>query len=68
MPFTYNRQFKQVPRVMVTAKNMHYMSSDGRKILDGTSSLYCVNVGHCRPKITEAIQRQVVEFDYAPAF
>jgi beta-alanine--pyruvate transaminase len=47
---------------------MHFISDDGRKILDGTSGLWCSNAGHCRPKITEAIQRQAGELDYAPAF
>ena len=68
MPFTANRQFKQAPRMMVAAKDMHYTTTDGRKILDGTAGLWCVNAGHCRPKITEAIQRQAAELDYAPAF
>ncbi len=68
MPFTANRQFKQAPRMMVAAKDMHYTTSDGRQILDGTAGLWCVNAGHCRPKITEAIQRQAAELDYAPAF
>ena len=68
MPFTANRQFKQAPRMLVGAKDMHYTSSDGRKILDGTAGLWCVNAGHCRPKITEAIQQQAAELDYAPAF
>lgn len=68
MPFTANRQFKQAPRMLVAAKDMHYTSSDGRQILDGTAGLWCVNAGHCRPKITEAIARQAAELDYAPAF
>ncbi|RWB07066.1 MAG: aspartate aminotransferase family protein [Mesorhizobium sp.] len=68
MPFTANRQFKQAPRMMVSAKDMHYTTSDGRKVLDGTAGLWCVNAGHCRPKITEAIQQQAAELDYAPAF
>ena len=68
MPFTANRQFKQSPRMFVSAKDMHYTTSDGRKILDGTAGLWCVNAGHCRPKITEAIQSQAAELDYAPAF
>ncbi|EXL01625.1 aspartate aminotransferase family protein [Aquamicrobium defluvii] len=68
MPFTANRQFKQAPRMLVAAKDMHYTASDGRKILDGTAGLWCVNAGHCRPKITEAIQKQAAELDYAPAF
>jgi beta-alanine--pyruvate transaminase len=68
MPFTANRQFKQQPRMLVAAKDMHYTTADGRKVLDGTAGLWCVNAGHCRPKITEAIQRQAAELDYAPAF
>lgn len=68
MPFTSNRQFKQAPRMLASAKDMHYRTTDGREILDGTAGLWCVNAGHCRPKITEAVQRQVAELDYAPAF
>ena len=68
MPFTANRQFKQAPRMLVAAKDMHYTTTDGRKVLDGTAGLWCVNAGHCRPKITEAIQQQAAELDYAPAF
>ncbi|MGN6583105.1 MAG: aspartate aminotransferase family protein [Rhizobiaceae bacterium] len=68
MPFTANRQFKQAPRMLVSAKDMHYTASDGRKILDGTAGLWCVNAGHCRPKIVQAVQEEVATLDYAPAF
>jgi beta-alanine--pyruvate transaminase len=68
MPFTANRQFKKTPRLLVSARDMHFVADDGRKILDGTSGLWCSNAGHCRPKITEAIQRQAAELDYAPVF
>ncbi len=57
MPFTANRQFKQAPRMFVSSKDMHYTTTDGRKVLDGTAGLWCVNAGHCRPKITEAISQ-----------
>lgn len=68
MPFTSNRQFKKNPRMFVGAKDMHYTTIDGRQVLDGTAGLWCVNAGHCRPKITEAIASQAAELDYAPAF
>ena len=68
MPFTANRQFKQNPRMFVGADRMHYTTSDGRQVLDGTAGLWCVNAGHNRPKIVEAIQKQAAELDYAPAF
>ena len=47
---------------------MHYFTEDGRKILDGTSGLWCVNAGHCRPRIVEAIQKQAAELDFAGTF
>lgn len=68
MPFTANRQFKKNPRMFVASKDMHYTTADGRQVLDGTAGLWCCNAGHCRPKITEAIQKQAAQLDYAPAF
>ncbi|MCP4328746.1 MAG: aspartate aminotransferase family protein [Alphaproteobacteria bacterium] len=68
MPFTANKQFKANPRLLVSAKDMHYTSHDGRRILDGTAGLWCVNAGHGREKIVEAVSAQVKEMDYAPAF
>ncbi|MBO0344464.1 aspartate aminotransferase family protein [Roseibium sp. CAU 1637] len=68
MPYTANRQFKQNPRMFVGAKDMHYTTSDGRQVLDATAGLWCCNAGHSRPKIVEAVQNQVAELDYAPAF
>lgn len=68
MPFTANRQFKDNPRLFVSAKDMHYTTIDGRQVLDGTAGLWCVNAGHCRPPIVEAIQRQVATMDYSPGF
>jgi len=68
MPFSANRQFKQAPRLLASAKDMHYFTEDGRKILDGTSGLWCVNAGHCRPRIVEAIQKQAAELDFAGTF
>jgi beta-alanine--pyruvate transaminase len=68
MPFTANRQFKAAPRMLVAAEGMHYTDATGRRILDGTAGLWCVNAGHKRPRIVQAIQEQVAELDYAPAF
>ncbi len=68
MPFTANRQFKKNPRIFVGAERMHYITDDGRRVLDGTSGLWCVNAGHCRPKIVEAIQKQAATLDFAGTF
>ncbi len=68
MPFTANRAFKQTPRLLASASDMHYTSSDGRKILDGTAGLWCVNAGHCRAPIVEAIRKTAGELDFGPTF
>ena len=68
MPFTANRAFKAAPRLLVGAKDMHYLTDDGRKVLDGTSGLWCTNAGHCRTKIVEAVKKQAETMDYAPGF
>ena len=68
MPFTANRQFKKAPRLLARAEGMHYWTPEGRQILDGVAGLWCVNAGHCRPRIVEAVQRQVAEMDFAPTF
>jgi beta-alanine--pyruvate transaminase len=68
MPFTPNRRFKADPRFVERAEGMHYFTPDGRKVLDATSGLWCVNAGHNRPRIVEAIQRQAAELGYATTF
>src|SRR6188472_1042411 len=68
MPFTANRQFKKAPRLLARAEGMYYWTPEGRQVLDGTSGLWCVNAGHCRPKIVEAVQLQVAQMDFAPTF
>jgi beta-alanine--pyruvate transaminase len=68
MPFTANRQFKKSPRLLARAEGMYYYTPEGRKILDGTAGLWCVNAGHCRKKIVEAVQKAVATLDFAPPF
>ena len=68
MPFTANRQFKAAPRLLESARGMHYRAADGRRVLDGAAGMWCVNAGHGRPEIVEAISAQAARMDYAPAF
>lgn len=68
MPFTANRQFKQAPRLIAKAAGMHFWTPEGREILDGIAGLWCVNAGHARPRIVQAIQAQAAELDFAPPF
>jgi beta-alanine--pyruvate transaminase len=68
MPFTANRQFKAAPRLLTRAAGMYYESHDGRRVLDGTSGLWCVMAGHGRREITDAVATQLATLDYAPPF
>jgi beta-alanine--pyruvate transaminase len=68
MPFTDNRRFKARPKLVVAAKDMYYTTAEGRQVLDGLATLWCVNAGHSRPRIVEAIRRQAGELDFAASF
>jgi beta-alanine--pyruvate transaminase len=68
MPFTANRQFKAAPRLFSSASGVYYRSIDGRDVLDGSAGLWCVNAGHGRTEITNAVAHQLAELDYAPSF
>ena len=68
MPFTANRAFKKAPRLLAGAKDMHYFTTDGRKIIDGAAGMWCCNAGHGRTQIAAAIARQAEALDFAPPF
>src|SRR5918999_5923656 len=68
MPFTDNRRFKAKPRLIASAKDMHFTTVEGKQILDGLATLWCVNAGHGRPRIVEAIRKQAGELDFASSF
>lgn len=68
MPYTANRDFKSRPRVISGASGHHYTTQDGTKLYDTFSGLWTSGVGHCHPKIVEAVQRQVAELDYCMSF
>jgi beta-alanine--pyruvate transaminase len=68
LPFTANRQFKAGPRLLARASGMHYWTPEGREILDGAAGLWCVNAGHGRREITQAVASQLETLDYAPTF
>lgn len=68
MPFTGNRQFKDKPRLMASAKGAYYTDVDGREIFDGLSGLWTCGLGHGREEITAAVSKQIATLDYAPGF
>jgi beta-alanine--pyruvate transaminase len=68
MPFTANRQFRAEPMLLARAEGMHYFTPEGRPVLDGASGLWCVNAGHGRREIVDAVSAAISELDYAPPF
>ena len=49
-------------------EGMHYTTIDGRKVIDGSAGLWCVNAGHGRQQIAAAVERQLMNLDFAPSF
>ena len=68
LPFTPNRSFKKKPRIFSGAKDMHFLTPDGRKVIDASSGLFCVNAGHGREPIVKAIQQAAATLDFSPPF
>ncbi len=68
MAFTGNRDFKANPRMMVSAQGAYFTDSNGKKIFDGLSGLWCAGLGHGRREITEAVSKQIGTLDFSPAF
>jgi beta-alanine--pyruvate transaminase len=68
MPFTANRDFRKQPRVISAAAGHYYTTVDGRKLYDSFSGLWTSGLGHCHPKIVEAVQEQVAVLDYCMTF
>jgi len=68
MPFTANRDYKKKPRIITGAEGHFYHTDDGRKVYDAFSGLWTSGLGHCHPKIVEAVQKQVATLDYAMGF
>jgi beta-alanine--pyruvate transaminase len=68
MPFTGNRQFKNDPRFMVSARGVYYTDADGRQIFDGLSGLWTCGAGHGREEISQAVSKQRAKLDYSPGF
>ncbi|HEV2653272.1 MAG TPA: aminotransferase class III-fold pyridoxal phosphate-dependent enzyme [Rhizomicrobium sp.] len=68
LPFTQNRAFRRAPRILARAEGMHFFDESGRALLDGCSGLWCVNAGHGRKPIVEAIAKAAGELDFAPTF
>ena len=68
-PFTDHNALKaRGARVMVRGEGIYLWDSEGKKILDGMSGLWCVNVGYGRTSISEAVYRQMETLPFYNSF
>jgi adenosylmethionine-8-amino-7-oxononanoate aminotransferase len=56
------------PTVITGAEGAYVRNSEGEKLLDGIGGLWCVNIGHGRREIIDAITKQLHELDYYSTF
>ncbi|GAA0779304.1 aspartate aminotransferase family protein [Roseibium denhamense] len=55
-------------RIITSADGVWLTDSEGKKILDGMAGLWCVQVGHGRKEIADAVHKQMVELSYYNTF
>ena len=55
-------------RVMVRGDGIYLWDSDGKRLLDGMSGLWCVNVGYGRASIADAVHRQMLVLPFYNSF
>jgi putrescine aminotransferase len=68
-PFTDHAALrKRGARVMVRGEGIYLWDSDGHKIIDGMSGLWCVNVGYGRTSISEAVYHQMEALPFYNSF
>jgi taurine--2-oxoglutarate transaminase len=62
---TWRYQKTWNPPVMVDAQDCHFIDGAGKRYLDFSSQLMCVNLGHKNPAVIESIAQQARELPYA---
>lgn len=54
--------------VISEAKGVYVKNGDGEQLIDGIGGLWCVNIGHGRKEMIEAISTQLQTLDYYSTF
>ena len=68
-PFTDSAALARTgSRIITRAEGIHIWDSEGRKILDAMSGLWCVNVGYGQQALIDAATRQLRELPFYNAF
>jgi len=56
------------PTVIAGARGAYVRNAEGEEYLDGMGGLWCVNVGHGRPEIIDAVAAQLHDLDFYSTF
>ncbi|HKG04503.1 MAG TPA: aspartate aminotransferase family protein [Conexibacter sp.] len=67
-PFADMGAVEDAPFLLARAQDVWVWDEHGRRYLDATASLWCANVGHGRPEIAEAVERQLRALDTYSTF
>ncbi len=68
-PFTETAALnKKGVRIITRAKGVHIWDSEGNRLIDGMSGLWCVNVGYGREELAEAGYQALKELPFYNAF
>jgi len=68
-PFTDHKALAAMgSRVMVRGEGIYIWDSEGKKVLDGMSGLWCVNVGYGRKELADAAYRQMMQLPFYNSF
>jgi len=68
-PFSDYKQLKEVgPRIITRSSGVYLWDSEGHKILDGMSGLWCVAIGYGREELADAAAKQMRELPYYNLF
>jgi putrescine aminotransferase len=68
-PFSDYKQLKEVgPRIITRSSGVYLWDSEGQKILDGMSGLWCVAIGYGREELADAAAKQMRELPYYNLF
>ena len=64
-PFTdFNDYQKNHGRIIERAEHIYIYDTDGKKMLDAMSGLWCCSLGYSQPAIAEAVQAQFQQLPY----
>jgi adenosylmethionine-8-amino-7-oxononanoate aminotransferase len=68
-PLTRHAQLQEIgPTIVVSGDGAEITLDDGRAMIDGSSGLWCVNVGHGRVELADAAARQMKTLPFSTTF